>query len=48
MSKQQKKKGGSKKHGRNKRTKDSATSSFVCGRIGFDQYAKDKGIKRKV
>ena len=48
MSKQQNQKKGCKKAGRNKRQKDSATSAFVRGRMSFEQYAKSKGIKRKV
>ena len=49
MPKQQnQKKKGCRKAGRNKRQRDGATSAFVRGKIEFDQYAKDKGIKRKV
>lgn len=36
----QKKKGGDKKHGRNKRPKDQALSSYVRGNITFEQYKK--------
>ena len=45
MSKQkiQKKKGGSKKHGRNKRAVDQATSDFAKGKITFEQYKRRKG-----
>lgn len=43
--KTQKKKGGSKKYGRNKRAVDSATSAYVRGRIDFEKYAKQKNIK---
>jgi hypothetical protein len=39
------KKGSSRKVGRSKRAKDQATSSFVRGKITFDQYAKIKNIK---
>jgi hypothetical protein len=46
--KKEKLKGGSKKHGRNKRPVDSATSLYVKGRISFESYAKRKGIKFKV
>ena len=45
--KQNKKSGGSKKHGRNKRGVDQLTSSYARGRISFEQYAKGKGIKIK-
>lgn len=48
MSKQKNQKKGCRKAGRNKRQRDGATSAFVRGKIGFDQYVKDKGIKRKV
>ncbi len=48
MSKQKNQKKGCRKAGRNKRPKDNSTSAFVRGKISFDQYAKDKGIKRKV
>ena len=41
----QKKKGGSKKHGRNKRPVDQPTSLYVRGKVTFEQYAKLKGIK---
>jgi hypothetical protein len=48
MSKQkQRKSGGDKKHGRNKRMVDSATSSYVRGKIPYESYAKQKGIKMK-
>lgn len=40
-----KKKGGSKKHGRNKRPVEQAISLYVRGKITFEQYAKLKGIK---
>ena len=43
----QKKKGGAKKHGRNKRPADVATSAYVRGKISFEQYCKTKGIKTK-
>lgn len=45
MSKQkiQKKKGGSKKHGRNKRGVDDATSAYAKGKITFEQYMKRRG-----
>jgi hypothetical protein len=39
-------KGGSKKHGRNKRGIDQATSLYSKGKISFEQYSKMKGIKR--
>lgn len=42
---EQKKKGGAKKYGRNKRPSDLATSLFVRGKTSFEQYAKSKGIK---
>ena len=45
--KTEKKHGGDKKHGRNKRIVDSATSRFVKGKIPFEQYAKEKSIKIK-
>ena len=45
--KQNKKGGGSKKHGRNKRPVDSATSLYVRGKITFEKYAQKKGIKFK-
>jgi len=47
MSKKEKIKGGSKKHGRSKRLKDSAMSLYVKGKISFETYAKRKGIKFK-
>jgi uncharacterized membrane protein len=43
MKKTQKKKGGSKKHGRNKRAVDQATSLFTRGKITYEQYKKMKG-----
>ena len=45
MSKQnsQKKKGGSKKYGRNKRGVDQATSLYARGKITFEKYRKMKG-----
>jgi hypothetical protein len=46
--KKQKVKGGSKKIGRSKRSKDSALSAYVRGVISFATYAKRKGIKYKV
>ena len=44
MSKQktQKKKGGAKKYGRNKRPVDFATSLYVRGKITFEKYQKMK------
>lgn len=36
----QKKSGGDKKHGRNKRPKNQALSSYVRGKITFEQYKK--------
>ena len=49
MAKKQNSKGkGSRKHGRNKRQKDSATSAYVKGLISFEQYAKRKGLKFKL
>jgi len=36
----QKKSGGDKKHGRNKRPVDVATSRYVRGLITFEQYKK--------
>jgi len=47
MNKDQKSSGGSKKHGRSKRVKDTALSNFVRNRITFEQYARQKGIKFK-
>lgn len=41
------KKGGAKKYGRNKRSVDSATSSYVRGKISFESYAHQKGFKIK-
>jgi hypothetical protein len=38
--KTQKKKGGAKKHGRNKRPVNSAMSAYVRGKITFEQYQK--------
>lgn len=42
MSKKQdgKKKGGSKKYGRNKRPANSAMSAYVRGKITFETYQK--------
>ena len=40
-----KKKGGSRKHGRNKRPVDQLTSFYVRDVITFEQYAKGKNIK---
>lgn len=36
----QRKKGGTRKHGRNKRAKDQAMSAYVRGKITFEQYWK--------
>ena len=36
----QKKKGGSKKHGRNKRPVNSTMSAYVRGKITFENYQK--------
>ena len=44
---QGKKKGGSRKHGRNKRAKDQATSAYVRGKITAEKYFKEKGLKIK-
>jgi len=38
----QRKKGGDKKHGRNKRGVDQATSLYARGKISFEQYEKLK------
>jgi hypothetical protein len=38
---------GSKKHGRNKRPVDSATSAYVRGKITFESYEKQKKAPRK-
>jgi hypothetical protein len=38
--KTQKKKGGEKKYGRNKRLKNFAMSAYVKGRITFESYLK--------
>jgi hypothetical protein len=35
--------GGARKIGRNKKAPDSATSKFVRGKITFEQYQKEKG-----
>jgi hypothetical protein len=45
MKNTQQKKGSSKKHGRNKKGVDQATSNYVRGKITFDQYKKQKGGK---
>lgn len=45
MANTKKKSGGSKKHGRNKRPVDQPTSSYIRGKISFEQYAKAKNIK---
>ena len=41
--KTQKKKGGEKKYGRNKKGVDLATSLYVRGKITFEQYKKMRG-----
>jgi hypothetical protein len=41
--KSQKKKGGEKKYGRNKKPVDYATSLYVRGKITFEKYKKMKG-----
>jgi hypothetical protein len=41
-SQNQKKKGGAKKYGRNKRGVDQATSLYVRGKITFEKYQKMK------
>ena len=41
--KAQKKKGGNKKIGRSKRSKDVAMSNYVRGKIDFNNYEKKKG-----
>lgn len=46
MAKQSKVKGGGRKIGRNKKAVDQATSSYVRGKISFEEYAKAKNIKR--
>lgn len=46
MPKQKTQKKGCRKAGRNKRAKDNSTSAFVRGNISFEQYAKEKGIKK--
>jgi hypothetical protein len=38
--KTQKKKGGARKHGRNKRPVNSAMSAYVRGKITFESYQK--------
>ena len=38
--KEQKKKGGAKKYGRNKRPVNSAMSAYVRGKISFENYLK--------
>lgn len=38
--KKQKSKGGAKKIGRNKRSKDQKMSAYVRGKITFEQYLK--------
>lgn len=45
--KTQKKTGGAKKIGRNKRNVDGTTRAYVLNKISFEQYAKEKGIKPK-
>ena len=45
-SQRERKHGGDRKHGRNKRPIDQATSAYVRGRITFEQYAKMMKIKR--
>ena len=40
MSDAQRKKGGGKKYGRNKRPVDSLMSAYVRGKITFEQYRK--------
>lgn len=45
--KDQRKSGGDRKHGRNKRPVDSATSAYARGKITFEGYCKQKGIKIK-
>lgn len=41
--KQNQKKGGSRKHGRNKRPVNSAMSAYVRDKISFETYQKTKG-----
>lgn len=38
--KQNQKGGGSRKHGRNKKLPNSATSAYVKGKISFETYQK--------
>jgi hypothetical protein len=38
--KTQKKKGGEKKYGRNKRSVNSAMSAYIRGKISFESYQK--------
>ena len=45
MKKPNKKKGGMRKIGRNKRPVDQLTSFYVRDIISFEQYAKGKNIK---
>jgi hypothetical protein len=41
--KSEKKKGGNKKYGRNKKAVDSVTSAYVRGVITFEAYQKKRG-----
>jgi hypothetical protein len=45
--KTQKKKGGEKKYGRNKRPVNSAMSAYVRGKISFDGYQKQNKASQK-
>jgi len=47
MKGQSKKKGGQRKHGRSKRVKDQALSSFVRNKISAEEYFKRSAIKYK-
>lgn len=47
MKGQNRKSGGDRKKGRNKRPVDQPTSKFVRGKISFEQYAKEKSINFK-
>ena len=40
MSNENKKSGGNKKHGRNRKMKDQAMSAFARGKISFSAYEK--------
>ena len=42
MANSQRKSGGDRKKGRNKRPVDQATSKYVRGKISFEEYWKEK------